>query len=65
MIPMVMDEIIISNEWRGEICISYSRRLLDIGTTVGKVKEQDAFITTRNGTKHQRETTKGVEELVQ
>ena len=30
-----------------------------------EVKEQDAFITTRTGTKRRRETTKGVEVLFQ
>ena len=30
-----------------------------------EIKEQDAFITTGNGTKYCRETTKGIEVLVQ
>ena len=40
-------------------------KIIDYRTTGKEVKQQDAFITTRTGTKRQRETTIGWELLVQ
>ena len=40
-------------------------KIIDYCTTSNKEKQQDAFITTRTGTKRQRETTIGWELLVQ